>query len=153
MRWRCSLQWSDGLVPVGDTAAFRGGLVGSVPRRHECIGAGKDPVVSLVNWPTLPRPPSVPQRGPSGWRPGSTSWINGCATRYAVASQVWIRAGYGHFDTMAARMVDAQAPGIAGMLRSIPAEFASVGWPSRVLEQLGALHLLIQAHRRLDDLP
>jgi hypothetical protein len=39
------------------------------------------------------------------------------------------------------------------MLRSIPAEFASAGWPSRVLEQLGALHLLIQAHRRLDDLP
>jgi hypothetical protein len=63
------------------------------------------------------------------------------------------RAGYGHFDTMAARMVDAQAPGIAGMLRSIPAEFASLGWPSRVLEQLGALHLLIQAHRRLDELP
>ena len=60
------------------------------------------------------------------------------------------RAGYAHFDTMAARMVDAQAPGVAGMLRSIPAEFASVGWPSRVLEQLGALHLLVQAHRRLD---
>ena len=63
------------------------------------------------------------------------------------------RAGYGHFDTMAARMVDAQAPGVAGMLRSIPGEFATVGWPSRVLEQLGALHLLIQAHRRLDELP
>jgi hypothetical protein len=63
------------------------------------------------------------------------------------------RAGYGHFDAMAARMVDAQAPGIAGMLRSIPVEFASVGWPSRVLEQLGALHLLVQAHRRLDELP
>ena len=38
------------------------------------------------------------------------------------------------------------------MLRSIPAG-AGVGWPSRVLEQLGALHLLIQAHRRLDELP
>jgi hypothetical protein len=63
------------------------------------------------------------------------------------------RAGYGHFDAVAARMVDAQAPGIAGMLRSIPVEFARVGWPSRVLEQLGALHLLIQAHRRLDELP
>jgi SWIM zinc finger len=63
------------------------------------------------------------------------------------------RAGYAHFDRMAARMVDAQAPGVAGMLRSIPAEFASSGWPSRVLEQLGALHLLIQAHRRLDRLP
>ena len=63
------------------------------------------------------------------------------------------RAGYAHFDQMAARLVDAQAPGVAGMLRSIPAEFASAGWPSRVLEQLGALHLLVQAHRRLDQLP
>ena len=62
-------------------------------------------------------------------------------------------AGYAHFDRMAARLVDAQAPGVAGMLRSIPVEFASAGWPSRVLEQLGALHLLVQAHRRLDQLP
>jgi hypothetical protein len=63
------------------------------------------------------------------------------------------RSGYAHFDRMAARMVDAQAPGVAGLLRSIPGEFASAGWPSRVLEQLGALHLLVQAHRRLDQLP
>src|SRR5688572_5861074 len=63
------------------------------------------------------------------------------------------RAGYAHFDRMGARLVDAQAPGVAGMVRSIPAEFASAGWPSRVLEQLGALHLLVQAHRRLDQLP
>jgi hypothetical protein len=63
------------------------------------------------------------------------------------------RAGYVHFDRMAARMVDAQAPGVAGMLRSVPAEFASSGWPGRVLEQLGALHLLVQAHRALGRLP
>jgi hypothetical protein len=63
------------------------------------------------------------------------------------------RAGYAYFDTMAARMVDAQAPGVASMLRSIPAEMAGVEWPERVLSQLGSLHLLIQAHRRLDALP
>jgi hypothetical protein len=63
------------------------------------------------------------------------------------------RAGYAHFERMAARLVDAQAPGVAGMVRSISAEFANAGWPSRMLEQLGALHLLIQAHRRLDQLP
>jgi hypothetical protein len=63
------------------------------------------------------------------------------------------RAGYAHFDRVAARMVDAQAPGVASMLRSIPAELAADGWPERVLERLGALRLLIRAHRRLDDLP
>lgn len=62
------------------------------------------------------------------------------------------RAGYGHFDSVAARMVDAQAPGVAGMLRAIPGEIAGEGWPSRVLDQLAALHLLVQAHRQLDRL-
>ena len=63
------------------------------------------------------------------------------------------RAGYAHFDRVAARMVDAQAPGVASMLRAIPAELAVDGWPERVLDRLAALHLLIQAHRRIDLLP
>jgi hypothetical protein len=63
------------------------------------------------------------------------------------------RGGYAAVEAVAARMVDAQAPGVAGLLRSIPGELALEGWPERVLEQLAALHLLIQAHRRLDRLP
>jgi hypothetical protein len=63
------------------------------------------------------------------------------------------RTGSYHVDHMAARMVDAQAPGVASLLRSIPAELTGVGWPERVLSQLAALHLLIQAHRQLDLLP
>ena len=63
------------------------------------------------------------------------------------------RGGYGPLDQMAARMVDAQAPGVAGMLRSLPGELAGEGWPGRLLEQLGALHLLVAAHRRVDELP
>ena len=63
------------------------------------------------------------------------------------------RGGYGPLERVAARMVDAQAPGVAGMLRSLPTELAGEGWPGRLLEQLGALHLLVQAHRRIDRLP
>lgn len=63
------------------------------------------------------------------------------------------QAGYAHLDRVAARMVDAQAPGVAGMLRAIPAELAADGWPERVLFHLAALHLLVKAHRRLDELP
>ncbi|HYP46468.1 MAG TPA: SWIM zinc finger family protein [Propionibacteriaceae bacterium] len=63
------------------------------------------------------------------------------------------RVGYAHFERVAARMVDAQAPGVAGMLRAISIELAGDGWPERVLERLAALHLLIQAHRRLPELP
>ncbi len=63
------------------------------------------------------------------------------------------RGGYRPLDRMAARMVDAQAPGLAGMLRALPRELAGEDWPGRLLEQLGALHLLISAHRRIDELP
>lgn len=65
----------------------------------------------------------------------------------------WERAGYTVVETVAARMVDAQAPGVAGLLRAVPGELASEGWPGRVLEQLAALHLLVEAHRALDRLP
>ena len=62
-------------------------------------------------------------------------------------------AGYAEIDRIAARMVDAQAPGVANLLRAIPAELAGPGWPARVLEHFAALYLLIQAHRRLAELP
>lgn len=62
------------------------------------------------------------------------------------------RSGYAPFDRMAARMVDAQAPGIASLLRALPGLLTVSDWPARLLEEFGALHLLIQAHRRLDEL-
>jgi hypothetical protein len=58
------------------------------------------------------------------------------------------------FETCAARMVDAQAPGAARLLRTmatLPA--TSDGWHSRLLEHAGRLHLLIEGYRRIDALP
>jgi hypothetical protein len=63
------------------------------------------------------------------------------------------QGGYAALERVAARMVDAQAPGVASMLRSLPGEQVGEDWPAQLLEQLGALHLLIQAHRGLDRLP
>ena len=63
------------------------------------------------------------------------------------------RLGYAHFDRVAARMVDAQAPAVSGVLRnlaSIPA--GGPGWPGRLLEEYALLRLLAGAHERLDDL-
>jgi len=79
--------------------------------------------------------------------------------------QVWLsdlaRQGLAHakqqpsqfYDGMAARMIDAQAPGVARRLRELPAIFASGdGWADRALEEAGALQLLLQGFANLEAL-
>ena len=61
-------------------------------------------------------------------------------------------AGTGQADLMAARMVDAQAPGVAAALRGL-AGTAAKGGPGGLLAEYALLHLLIRAHERLDHLP
>ncbi len=63
------------------------------------------------------------------------------------------RGGYEPVDRVAARMVDAQAPGVAGMLRALPAQYVGDDWPARTLGHLAQVRLLVAAHRRLDELP
>jgi hypothetical protein len=57
------------------------------------------------------------------------------------------------FDEPAARLVDAQAPGIARRVRALGGTIASgSGWPERMTERLGLLHLLVEAYRRQAEL-
>jgi hypothetical protein len=61
---------------------------------------------------------------------------------------------YSFWENMAARMIDAQAPGLARMLRSfagIPA--SGEGWQARLLERLALLHLLLEGYQRIETLP
>jgi hypothetical protein len=62
---------------------------------------------------------------------------------------------YGFFDRVAARMVDAQAPGAATRVRRLAGLVYGGGdaWAGRVLEELGLLYLLVEAHDRLGELP
>ena len=61
---------------------------------------------------------------------------------------------YHRFDGMAARMVDAQAPGVAATLRRLPQVTSSgAGWPGRLLAELAQLRLLVAGHQRLAELP
>jgi hypothetical protein len=58
------------------------------------------------------------------------------------------RAGYQHWDTIAARMVDAQAGGLAERLRALAAvPHSGPGWEGRLLEEYALLHLLAVAFR------
>ncbi|WP_433711372.1 SWIM zinc finger family protein [Nocardia sp. CA-084685] len=60
---------------------------------------------------------------------------------------------YRAFEAIAARMVDAQAPGVAAALRQLPTTVVTrADWPDVVLAEYARLHLLIAAHRRLDEL-
>ncbi|MFF8830522.1 SWIM zinc finger family protein [Streptomyces sp. NPDC015131] len=64
------------------------------------------------------------------------------------------RSGYGPWEETAARMVDAQAPGLAGRVRELGAIPGSgPGWPVRLLEECALTHLLDRAWLRLDRLP
>jgi len=60
------------------------------------------------------------------------------------------RAGYQHWDAMAARLVDAQAPGLASSVRRL-AGVASA--PDRLLTELSLLRLVVTGYRRRDSLP
>ena len=58
------------------------------------------------------------------------------------------------WDQPAARMVDAQASGLASRVRRMASARASGdAWAERVLEEAALLQLLLEAHGRLDELP
>jgi hypothetical protein len=64
------------------------------------------------------------------------------------------RAGYGLWEETAARMVDAQAPGLAARVRELGAvPSTGPGWPVRLLEECALLHLLDQGWLRRERLP
>ncbi|MBD2464670.1 SWIM zinc finger family protein [Oscillatoria sp. FACHB-1407] len=70
----------------------------------------------------------------------------GLATVQQEAYQVW--------DTVAARMVDAQAPGLARQLREMAGlANLSAGGHARLLERLGQLYLITEGFQHIDSLP
>ncbi|MFF8969623.1 SWIM zinc finger family protein [Streptomyces sp. NPDC014995] len=64
------------------------------------------------------------------------------------------QAGYGVWEETAARMVDAQAPGLAARVRELGVIPSSgPGWPVRLLEECALLHLLDQGWLHRERLP
>lgn len=55
---------------------------------------------------------------------------------------------------MAARMTDAQAPGLGRLVRQIGSSLSSgEGWQARTLDLIGRLHLLLSAYKKFEQLP
>ncbi|ACZ89189.1 SWIM zinc finger family protein [Streptosporangium roseum] len=55
------------------------------------------------------------------------------------------------WDDLARRLIDAQAPGVAGSVSRLNAVLATDDWPARLLGEYALLHLLSVAHRRLPE--
>lgn len=78
-------------------------------------------------------------------------WLEDLARRGLAAAQ---SEPASFWEQPAARMVDAQATGLAGAIRRIADSISSGdGWQTRTLDHMGRLHLLLTAAERLDTLP
>lgn len=61
--------------------------------------------------------------------------------------------GYQYWDGIAARMVDAQAPGVARLIRQMPGMLTGEARYARALRHLARLHLLVEGYGRIGTLP
>ncbi len=61
---------------------------------------------------------------------------------------------YSFWDAPAARLVDAQAPGLARQIRELAGipYSGDQHWPARLLERLGSIYLLLEGYQRLESL-
>jgi len=81
------------------------------------------------------------------------TWLRDQVTAGLTAVPAGGRQGAAQVQ-LAARMVDAQAPGVASTLRRLAARPGSDSdWPARLLAEYGLLYLLATAHARLAALP
>lgn len=173
------LLWSAGTVPDADSPAdFASSWLEARRKRQQSSSSRTPSAVSPGSAPSSPEADVAwPDRGPG---PGPAAKDQEAAAKRAAqrAERVsgglaelteWLRdqvrvglaasARGGSLSAVAARMVDAQAKGVAGTLRGLAGITASRNgaagdaWPGRLLSEYALLHLLARAHERIEDLP
>ncbi|WP_405178012.1 SWIM zinc finger family protein [Nocardia sp. NBC_01377] len=139
------LRWTAGAVPDTDTVAdFAAEWIASRAKRAR--EPARDTAIRV------PNPATARQRRArvTAGLDDLDIWL-GDQVRTGLAQT---DRSYRAFEAIAARMVDAQAPAVAAVLRQLPTTVATrADWPRIVLREYARLHLLIAAHRRLDELP
>jgi hypothetical protein len=155
------LRWTSGTVPDADVPApfVREWLDARAERAARAAGrADADPAAAAPRTggrPALRDPAAAARRVQQRAERVSAGldeldrWLAD-QVRTGLASHQ--RDGYARVEAVAARMVDAQAPGVASWLRRLPGTAVGDDWASRLLEQYGLMRLLVAAHRRLDEL-
>ncbi|HYE62920.1 MAG TPA: hypothetical protein VD997_13070 [Phycisphaerales bacterium] len=83
---------------------------------------------------------------------GCRLWLDDLLRRGLAAARSG--SALSEMEKTAARLVDAQAPGLAGYVRRTPELLVSGdGWEARILDHLSRLHLLLAAAEQLGSLP
>src|SRR5262249_4680003 len=62
------------------------------------------------------------------------------------------QSGLADWDELGRRLVDAQAPGVAGSVSRLSRVLREEDWPGLLLEEYALIHLLAVAHRRAAEL-
>ena len=146
------LLWSEGAIgPDGDLPDWAAGWLATRSARQTATNTeAKDP--------KPPADPAAAQRRADQREARVAAglaeldrWLCDQVREGLAASQ---RSEYRHWDDIAARMVDAQAPGLAERLRALASvPHSGPGWEGRLLEEYAMTRLLVTAFRDLDKLP
>ncbi|MCB5165870.1 SWIM zinc finger family protein [Streptomyces bambusae] len=148
------LLWAadEGTVPAGEAPEWAGGWLGDRAQRSERkkegggAGGGK-PVDEAAARRRAERRAGRIDAGVAELEQRLADLLRG-----GLAGQE--QAGYRAWEETAARMVDAQAPGLAARVRELGTLTASgPGWPVRMLEECALLHLLDRAWQGVAELP
>jgi SWIM zinc finger len=142
------LLWSNGIVAAGgDPPEWVRNWLAS---RGAATARAKDPRTPADPAAALRRAEQREARVAAGLAE-LDRWLRDQVRQGLAASQ---RSGYRHWDDIAARMVDAQAPGLAERLRALAAvPYSGSGWEARLLEEYALFRLLATAGRDQGALP
>ena len=78
-------------------------------------------------------------------------WLRDLVSNGLAAAQ---EKPYSFWDDAASRLVDAQASGVARLVKEMGSiSHSGMGWQERLLSQLGRVYLLTEAFKRLESLP
>ncbi len=142
-------------IPAGDAPAWVSEWLGkrdqSAQKKAETKSTPPDPTTEARRTAAQSRAVAAREAKVAAGLADLERWLRdqvrqGLATLQGQGARPW--------DTMAARMVDAQAPGVARLLRAMGGLPASgEGWQGRLMERIARAHLLIEGYKRRDALP
>ncbi|MFC9685720.1 SWIM zinc finger family protein [Streptomyces sp. NPDC056948] len=149
------LLWAggDGAVPSGQAPEWAGQWIAGRRKRAEEKSSGESPAS-----PSGSADPEAARRRAERRAERVTAGAVELEQRLADLLRGGLataeQSGYGLWEETAARMVDAQAQGLAARVRELGAiPSTGPGWPVRLLEECALLHLLGQGWLRRERLP